>query len=87
MKVEFDEKTSKLYQIHSSVQFHFNFFYLASTCRSSLIIKNQKRKADVEEAIGYFDVMASYLDDLRKIQRDVREIIRYNSQPIHDSRF
>lgn len=44
--------------------------------RSSLIIKNQKRKADVEEAIGYFDVMASYLDDLRKIQRKVRQTIR-----------
>lgn len=44
--------------------------------RSSLIIRNQKRKADVEEAIGYFDVMASYLDDLRKIQRKVRQTIR-----------
>lgn len=53
-------------------------FYSCSymTNRSSLIIKNQKRKADVEEAIGYFDVMASYLDDLRKIQRKVRQTIR-----------
>lgn len=43
--------------------------------RSGLIIKNQKRISSVEEAISYFDLMASYLDELRKIQNLVREKI------------
>ncbi|XP_055303839.1 uncharacterized protein LOC129569215 isoform X2 [Sitodiplosis mosellana] len=42
---------------------------------SGLIIKNQKRISSVEEAISYFDLMASYLDELRKIQNLVREKI------------
>lgn len=45
--------------------------------RSGLIIKNQKRVSSVEEAISYFDLMASYLDELRKIQNLVREKIGY----------
>lgn len=52
-------------------------FSIVFTNRSSTIIKNQKRKANIEEAINYFDVMASYLDELRKIQNLVREKIGY----------
>lgn len=45
--------------------------------RSSLIIKNQKVSSSVEKAIEYFDLMASYLDELRKLQNHVREVIGY----------
>lgn len=47
------------------------------TCdnRSNLIIKNQKRSSSVEDAINYFDLMASYLDVLRNIQEIVRSNI------------
>lgn len=43
--------------------------------RSNLIIKNQKRSSSVEDAINYFDLMASYLDVLRNIQEIVRSNI------------
>ncbi|XP_031627256.1 uncharacterized protein LOC116343374 [Contarinia nasturtii] len=45
---------------------------------SNLIVKNQKRVSSVEEAITYFDLMASYLDELRKIQNFVREKIGFD---------
>lgn len=53
----------------------FFFFLTMNSHRSGLIIKNQKRISSVEEAISYFDLMASYLDELRKIQNLVREKI------------
>lgn len=40
-----------------------------------MIIKNQKRSSSVEDAINYFDLMASYLDVLRNIQDIVRSNI------------
>lgn len=43
--------------------------------RNNLIIKNQKRSSSVEDAINYFDLMASYLDVLRNIQEIVRSNI------------
>lgn len=42
-----------------------------------MILKNQKRPSSVEDAINYFDLMASYLDELRAIQNEVRKQIRY----------
>lgn len=53
--------------------------------RSGLIIKNQKRISSVEEAISYFDLMASYLDELRKIQNLVREKIGYVCAKFEDT--
>lgn len=44
---------------------------------TSLILKNQKRPSSVEDAINYFDLMASYLDELRNIQNTVRNQIRF----------
>lgn len=52
------------------------FMNLPRYCiRSNLIIKNQKRSSSVEDAINYFDLMASYLDVLRNIQEIVRSNI------------
>lgn len=74
-----------LFGIRNALSF-FSFFFLiefSKHCffihpnRSGLIIKNQKRISSVEEAISYFDLMASYLDELRKIQNHVREKIGY----------
>lgn len=43
-----------------------------------MIIKNQHRPSSVDEAISYFDLMASYLDVLRNIQSEVRNKISYD---------
>ncbi|KAJ6638428.1 Atrial natriuretic peptide receptor 1, partial [Pseudolycoriella hygida] len=43
---------------------------------SNIILKNTKINSSVENAINYFDVMSTYLDELRKIQRELRHQIR-----------
>lgn len=45
--------------------------------RNAIILKNQTREASVDDAIKYFDLMATFLDELRKIQRELRHQIRY----------
>ncbi|KZC06433.1 Atrial natriuretic peptide receptor 1 [Dufourea novaeangliae] len=44
--------------------------------RRDEILKNQKREPSVDDAIAYFDSMATYVDELRKLQRELRHMIR-----------
>lgn len=39
-------------------------------------MKNQVRKANIKEALEYFDSIATYTDELRKLQRYLRFRIR-----------
>lgn len=45
--------------------------------RRDEILQNLKREPSVEDAIAYFDSMATYVDELRKLQRELRHMIRY----------
>ncbi|CAH1405097.1 unnamed protein product [Nezara viridula] len=50
------------------------------------ILKNQNQKASVEEAKTYFDMMAQYADELRKLQKTVRIQIRdYVNSDLRDA--
>lgn len=44
--------------------------------RREEILKNKKREPSVNDAIDYFDSMATYIDELRKLQRELRRMIR-----------
>ncbi|XP_063237909.1 uncharacterized protein LOC134539652 [Bacillus rossius redtenbacheri] len=44
--------------------------------RKTYILENKNISADVNDAIYYFDNMASYVDELRKLQDAIRELIR-----------
>lgn len=44
--------------------------------RSDIIIKNQKRAPNYSEALDYFEAIAMYTDELRKLQRSLRMTIR-----------
>lgn len=44
--------------------------------RRQEILSNRPRKADVEQAKEYFDLMATYASELRKLQSLIREDIR-----------
>ncbi|XP_026674281.1 uncharacterized protein LOC108630979 isoform X2 [Ceratina calcarata] len=44
--------------------------------RRDEILRNQNRKPNIEDAIAYFDSMATYVDELRKLQRELRHMIR-----------
>ncbi|XP_014613019.1 PREDICTED: receptor-type guanylate cyclase gcy-19 isoform X3 [Polistes canadensis] len=44
--------------------------------RRDEILRNQKRERSIEDAIAYFDSMATYVDELRKLQRELRHMIR-----------
>jgi len=46
------------------------------TFRRGEILRNQKREPSVDDAIAYFDSMATYIDELRKLQRELRYMIR-----------
>lgn len=50
--------------------------YVELHCRRDEILRNQKREPSVEDAIAYFDSMATYVDELRKLQRELRHMIR-----------
>ncbi|XP_049809324.1 adenylate cyclase type 5 [Schistocerca nitens] len=54
--------------------------------RKKEIFGNKKRQQSVDEAIEYFDNMASYVDELRKLQRELRVMIRqYVGMSISDA--
>ncbi|XP_012256293.1 receptor-type guanylate cyclase daf-11 isoform X2 [Athalia rosae] len=44
--------------------------------RRDEILENRKRQPSVDDAIAYFDSMATYVDELRKLQRELRHMIR-----------
>lgn len=44
--------------------------------RRDEILRNQRREPNVDDAIAYFDSMATYIDELRKLQRELRHMIR-----------
>lgn len=44
--------------------------------RRQEILSNMPRKADVEQAKDYFDLMATYASELRKLQSRIRQDIR-----------
>lgn len=44
--------------------------------RNDIIMKNIKRSGSDVAALEYFDSMASYTDELRKIQRSLRVHLR-----------
>lgn len=44
--------------------------------RRDEILQNRKREPNVEDAIAYFDSMATYVDELRKLQKELRHMIR-----------
>ncbi|CAD7089726.1 unnamed protein product [Hermetia illucens] len=43
---------------------------------SNIILKNRKKSPSVEDSIDYYDLMAKYVDELRKLQRELRIKIR-----------
>lgn len=45
---------------------------------SDVIIQNTPRQPNLEDAINYFDSMATYTDELRKLQRQLRDHIGYD---------
>lgn len=49
---------------------------LHSFPRRDEILRNQRRESSVDDAIAYFDSMATYIDELRKLQRELRHMIR-----------
>ncbi|XP_033328040.1 uncharacterized protein LOC117221307 isoform X1 [Megalopta genalis] len=54
--------------------------------RRSEILKNLKREPSVDDAIAYFDSMATYVDELRKLQRELRHMIRdYVNSTLQDA--
>ncbi|XP_070166336.1 uncharacterized protein [Polyergus mexicanus] len=54
--------------------------------RRDEILRNQKREPSVEDAIAYFDSMATYIDELRKLQRELRHMIRdYVNSTLQDA--
>ncbi|XP_049826517.1 uncharacterized protein LOC109599565 [Aethina tumida] len=54
--------------------------------KSDIIIKNQKRAPNYSEALDYFEAIAMYTDELRKLQRSLRMTIRdYVDDNLHDA--
>nr|XP_012139085.1 PREDICTED: uncharacterized protein LOC100876163 isoform X2 [Megachile rotundata] len=54
--------------------------------RRDEILRNQKREPSVDDAIAYFDSMATYVDELRKLQRELRHMIRdYVNSALQDA--
>ncbi|XP_076234076.1 uncharacterized protein LOC143179002 isoform X3 [Calliopsis andreniformis] len=54
--------------------------------RRDEILRNQKREPSVDDAIAYFDSMATYVDELRKLQRELRHMIRdYVNSTLQDA--
>ncbi|CAK9822787.1 Atrial natriuretic peptide receptor 1 [Anthophora retusa] len=54
--------------------------------RRDEILRNQKRQPSVDDAIAYFDSMATYVDELRKLQRELRHMIRdYVNSTLQDA--
>ncbi|XP_025158070.1 uncharacterized protein LOC105182028 isoform X1 [Harpegnathos saltator] len=54
--------------------------------RRDEILRNQKREPSVDDAIAYFDSMATYIDELRKLQRELRHMIRnYVNSTLQDA--
>ncbi|XP_031833421.1 uncharacterized protein LOC116427335 isoform X1 [Nomia melanderi] len=54
--------------------------------RRDEILKHQKREPSVDDAIAYFDSMATYVDELRKLQRELRHMIRtYVNSTLQDA--
>lgn len=54
-----------------------NYYIRIILFRNDIIIKNERRKENYTEALEYFDSMATYTDELRKIQRSLRVLIRW----------
>ncbi|XP_025264007.1 uncharacterized protein LOC105258860 isoform X2 [Camponotus floridanus] len=60
--------------------------YSKIKARRNEILRNQKRESSVEDAIAYFDSMATYIDELRKLQRELRHMIRnYVNSTLQDA--
>ena len=78
MVCDFSIECKKMIWIRWKVTWNIelNTEYLCISYRSTYIFKNQKRNSSVEDAISYFDLMASSLDELRRIQNHIRERIR-----------
>ncbi|XP_046144969.1 receptor-type guanylate cyclase daf-11 isoform X1 [Osmia bicornis bicornis] len=54
--------------------------------RRDEILRNQKREPRLDDAIAYFDSMATYVDELRKLQRELRHMIRdYVNSTLQDA--
>ncbi|KAG7204035.1 hypothetical protein KM043_001894 [Ampulex compressa] len=54
--------------------------------RRDEILRNRKREPSVQDAIAYFDSMATYVDELRKLQRELRHMIRdYVNSTLQDA--
>ncbi|XP_018573653.1 uncharacterized protein LOC108912758 [Anoplophora glabripennis] len=54
--------------------------------KNDIILRNITRKPNYQEALEYFDSMATYTDELRKIQRTLRVIIKnYVNDNLHDA--
>lgn len=54
-----------------------DFSLLVDDYRREEILRNRKRPQSIEDAIAYFDSMATYVDELRKLQKELRHMIRY----------
>lgn len=43
--------------------------------RNEMMLKNEKRATIVQEAINYFDTMTMYMEEVRKLQKELRRLI------------
>jgi hypothetical protein len=54
--------------------------------KNDIITQNEKRLPNITEALDYFDSIATYTDELRKLQRYLRHTIRdYVSNALYDA--
>lgn len=47
-----------------------------STSSHDIIVRNERRPPDLNDSIEYFDSIATYTDELRKLQKELRQKIR-----------
>lgn len=45
--------------------------------RNEMMLKNENRETAVMDAISYFDVMTSFMEELGTLQKELRILIRY----------
>lgn len=42
-----------------------------------MMLKNEKIPRAVSDAVSYFEVMTSFLEEMRLLQKELRELIKY----------
>jgi hypothetical protein len=59
-----------------NIHIHIHISFVPVSSRRLKILLNEKQASNIEEAIRYYDMMASYIDELREMQVMMRTRIR-----------